>query len=682
MSLKIRRAIADGDSDLADKEKKSLPGFTPSAWFRISRRIEDLLGHSGIVHADFDKLGKEKLEEAVRKLIADSYTYACFKSPSGNGLKVFTKVPPATDRHELNYRAVQQHYENLLGFPADSKCKDVTRLCFMSHDPDAYLNKDSKIYRVEETSSQAWRDLLMDVQRFTEQRENFIPGNRNNFIYLFGCNANRKGIPSDRTISYCIERYVGLPHNEIATTVRSAYTKHMGDFGNFGEFVNPSYRKIEANEDILAQTPFIPEWVFPKLPRLLRDGVSVFAGGRERDLFLTSALGILSGCIPNVKGVYHKKNVYPNLYVFVVAPAASGKGSMQHAIQLADKYHEETLKRSMEELRQYKKRLKQADEADDDLVPPRFKVVFIPADVSSAKVVQHLLGNDGGGIFSETEADTMVNAFKKEWGLNSYMLRKAFQAEKISVSRKTNDEFIEITNAHPSVILSGTPNQATNLLPSAEDGLLSRFIFYIFRSELIWQDVSPDENGLNLTEYFEALGVTVYEMTRFLEANCTIVDLTRVQWRHLNTKFERHLKQIAEFITEDAASIVYRLGLIMYRICIVLSTLRKWEDRVNDSRIICSDDDFAIADALITVYLEHSVQMFKKLPKQSKPSLLIAGDRKRRFFDTLPNQFKRIDAVTIGQALGLSESLIDRFLRDVQGVLLSKSDYGHYAKLP
>ena len=66
------------------------------------------------------------------------------------------------------------------------------RLCFVSFDPDLYLNEDAEVFMTQsypnnETKSQKDLDWVWD---FTSIKKNFQKG-RNNFIHLFACNANR-----------------------------------------------------------------------------------------------------------------------------------------------------------------------------------------------------------------------------------------------------------------------------------------------------------------------------------------------------------------------------------------------------------------------------------------------------------------------------------------------------------
>ena len=68
-------------------------------------------------------------------------------------------------------------------------------------------------------------------------------------------------------------------------------------------------------------------------------------------------MAILSGCLPNVSGVYSGSVVYPSLFSFILAPAASGKGALKFAKALADKYHSKVLAISLEDKKRYDENL-------------------------------------------------------------------------------------------------------------------------------------------------------------------------------------------------------------------------------------------------------------------------------------------------------------------------------------
>ena len=127
---------------------------------------------------------------------------------------------------------------------------------------------------------------------------------------------------------------------------RSAYTLHTVEFAQFAKSAKLQTAKqlqFQTNEDSLEDylkiTPTIPDEVFEALPHILKEGSRAFTDKRKRDVFFTSSISIFSGCLPNVTGVYFQERVFPNLYTFMIAPAASGKGVLKNAKRLADKYH-------------------------------------------------------------------------------------------------------------------------------------------------------------------------------------------------------------------------------------------------------------------------------------------------------------------------------------------------------
>jgi hypothetical protein len=134
----IRQLIAQGNKAEADNKKRQLLAFTPSAVFTEKRQMPFLEMYSGFVHLDFDKLTPEQLQTAFAIICNINYTALCFVSPSGNGLKVFVEINTGVEHHNIAYLQVQKYYEDATGLKADPSCKDITRLCFMSHDPNAY----------------------------------------------------------------------------------------------------------------------------------------------------------------------------------------------------------------------------------------------------------------------------------------------------------------------------------------------------------------------------------------------------------------------------------------------------------------------------------------------------------------------------------------------------------------
>ncbi|MFD2246648.1 DUF3987 domain-containing protein [Pontibacter ruber] len=455
-------------------------------------------------------------------------------------------------------------------------------------------------------------------------------------------------------------------------------------FANSAQFAQPDNQanNSQGEEIELFDTPIILDKVYDLLPKLLKENSKVFSNSRERDVFLTGALTILSGCMDNVEGEYGQREVYANLYCFIVAPPASGKGVFIYAKMLGDAYHEKLIEESKAALQQYEEALsKQSENSEepDDSLPPRpaLQVLFIPGNASASAIIKHLMEGEGKGIFCETEADTLANSLKQDWGNFSDLLRKGFHHEPVSYTRKTNSEYYEIKKPRLTVAMSGTPSQVEGLIPSAEDGLFSRFIFYTFSSKSEWQSVSPEEGKPNLDTHFKSQSEQVLKMAEYLSANPTKFNLTKSQWDQLNKQFAIWHDEVRDNIGGDVLSTIKRLGLIFYRIAMVLSCLRKYENRIKDYEISCSDIDFKIAMKLVEVYKAHALLMFNRLPQTGG----INEKMVRQFYDELPKTFKRKEAIEIGIANGMGTRTIDKYLQLLRdSKKLDYTSYGSYVK--
>jgi VirE N-terminal domain len=131
-----------GDSKAAkgavDVNKKRLAAVLFSGQF--SRRASNaLVKHSGLIAADLDLLG-EMLPDVRTKLLTSPHLWALFRSPTGDGLKAIFRTPADASKHDASFRAIECHVTELTGLQIDQACRDVARLCFVSDDPDTYLN--------------------------------------------------------------------------------------------------------------------------------------------------------------------------------------------------------------------------------------------------------------------------------------------------------------------------------------------------------------------------------------------------------------------------------------------------------------------------------------------------------------------------------------------------------------
>ena len=157
-TAKIRAAKKAGmtKKDLQALKARTLPAFTMSGTF-TTRANDNLAHHSAMMQMDADGLPDTAAAERMRDMFAgEPYVVAAFLSPGGLGCKAVARIdPPADDaEHKQAFAALQSHWKGR-GVTLDHKCKDVARLCYVSHDPQAFI-------RQRPAAAFKWRKLTIE----------------------------------------------------------------------------------------------------------------------------------------------------------------------------------------------------------------------------------------------------------------------------------------------------------------------------------------------------------------------------------------------------------------------------------------------------------------------------------------------------------------------------------------
>lgn len=127
--------------------KESLPNATMSGTFS-KRNNSSLLEHSGYIAIDIDKLG-EHVHTIKTTLSDDPYFYTLFTSCSGKGLCGLVKIEP--DKHKQSHKQISNYLAAKYGVhvKVDKQCSDLSRIRFVSYDPDLYYNPQSKLFKAK-----------------------------------------------------------------------------------------------------------------------------------------------------------------------------------------------------------------------------------------------------------------------------------------------------------------------------------------------------------------------------------------------------------------------------------------------------------------------------------------------------------------------------------------------------
>ena len=134
------RAVEDA-KERRELKTKILPAVTISGTFS-ERKDSALLEYSGMIAIDIDH--REEDYERVWNIVKrDPYTYCAFRSVSGHGLCVILTTSEPLN-HQDHFRWAEEHYQSIGDIAIDTACKNVSRLRFVSYDPDLFINNQAK----------------------------------------------------------------------------------------------------------------------------------------------------------------------------------------------------------------------------------------------------------------------------------------------------------------------------------------------------------------------------------------------------------------------------------------------------------------------------------------------------------------------------------------------------------
>ena len=399
-----------------------------------------------------------------------------------------------------------------------------------------------------------------------------------------------------------------------------------------------------------------------QLPWQVQQAISIAPEGEVRDMLLLSVLTNCAYAMPAMR-MYHgcPHHVYgPELMTMVLAPAASGKGIMN-----------------------YGKKLLQGIENEHG------EFIYLPANTSSAALMSYLKMLKGRGIMMATEIDTLSKALDSTTGGFSDALRCMFEHETISKLRKGQEELIEIPDPHFSVLISGTFNQLKSLIKSRENGLMSRFASYVVKQtqdfdDRVWLDAEEGAVPQEVVIY-ELLSKEISQRYAWMKKSkqyCYFY-LTDAQRKSITRMFRGMYDTLRPAFGNEFDSILKRMPVIMKRIGMILTGFRLDMSQPLPERVVCSDDDFQTMMLVGHKLLLHSAMMYQMLPtsKDAVPGEIGQNLIQKQFFQMLPSDFSKQDAVKMAEVLGVNVKSLERWLlKFVQSNDLQHISHGLYRK--
>lgn len=229
-----RTLKTEGKEDDAARIKKSMEAITPAGIFEGGHRASQLQALSGLTSLDMDGTN-ERTEEICERLRALPYVRGYHRSISGAGIKVFLHIGiRQAEEYAEVFAMVKNSVEQEAGFRCDAACKDICRLCYASHDPQAHYNPESRPFdKSEDSVSETGEEnktprggeaLFEKTMKLLNRKMLYIKGNRNNYIFTLLCDLKRKGMGRNEAQSQCLQAF-DLTAMELEGIVQSAYNQ-------------------------------------------------------------------------------------------------------------------------------------------------------------------------------------------------------------------------------------------------------------------------------------------------------------------------------------------------------------------------------------------------------------------------------------------------------------------------
>lgn len=740
-----QRLKASGRETEAKKLKRKLAALVIAGRCDGSHAETNLKQWSGDAMLDVDKCNG-RVSEFLQVLKDTPWVKAAWRSVSYDGLKLVVRVEAeSVDEYRLAYALVAWHVAQLLAFPCDMSCKNPTRPCFASYDPEAFFRPDTEVFpwrrfvtehpdRVGEILAElkvktpagasgppvaASGMLHTFFNEFLEQNP-FVDGKKNEFLLKLGRIARYKGVGEEelaRLKTLAVERLAGMgcAAGDIPPRIDSGYRyadmnkgpetpasrahKAQGSPMRYSEpnegEEEAELEKLEADK-LRREVPCLPDELFDRLPDFLKRGLTHVRNKRERDILLLSMITNISGCLPGVRMNYGGMVYSADLYLVALAGSGRGKGVMQLAAILPaaiQEYYDELNRKDEREYRQklLKWNLEERLAAQEKRVPdldqcpemPVERILKVAPNISKSQLILALeAGGAVGLVMNASELDMISSAMHQEYGKHDDVMRAASQHEEVSSYFKTDHRLVVVSDPHLALCASGTPAQLHKFISSLENGMYSRVAFYVGQAPWEYKSANPGKARLDMRAYFKGMGEELLRMFIFLSGSPTEVVFTEEQWKEHTERFRTYLREVVAEDDDSPGAIVLRHGLMMARIAMVLTALRKCEPQWNTSEWKCSDEDFHTAMQIVDVLLEHSLLLSTSMDDTAgRIRPVKAFFKLRPVLKKMPREFTYSELMAAANEAGLPTASVKRYLlRLVYYQIVEKED-GKYRKI-
>lgn len=205
-----------------DKLKSFLPAITWAGTFKDERKASNIDVYTGLITIDIDDKNKDRIKALKKLTKEDPFIFASFVSPRG-GLKILLRVDSSKEYHKTHAYLqckdwMQDNYPDVV---IDKSGSDVSRLCYISYDPELHHNPNSQVLPIDTSivyekpipivaaTDIDWSNRETDTQKIFDLCQTWVNkrglyygrGSRNNYIHNIANLLNEAGLSESQIIS-------------------------------------------------------------------------------------------------------------------------------------------------------------------------------------------------------------------------------------------------------------------------------------------------------------------------------------------------------------------------------------------------------------------------------------------------------------------------------------------------
>lgn len=424
--------------------------------------------------------------------------------------------------------------------------------------------------------------------------------------------------------------------------------------------------------------PSIPEEVYGVIPEFIRDITETARTARERDVLAVSTIVNLSAVFCNLRTLYGDRWYSPHLYFCVVGGAGSGKGKAMAPSVLCSKIEDEYEKAYRSSMAEYREKLavweveqrtaiREQRKPNFDLCPeePVRESITMQTNISKSRMLHNLKINEKHGmIMNLSEMDTMTSALNADYGRHTSFLRGIFHHEEIGQDFKVDSAPVVVR--HPSLAcnISATFGQLVSFINNVEDGMYSRFLFYLLPTFYEWISPAPRDSRCEIG--FEKMMATKASVLRdyfFRYDEKIVIEFTEEQWDLHEQVFGGLMKSISNSGKEGIKAIVARAGLIACRIAMTLCGVQIMEAGWKVSHYVCPDDIMKAAIDITITCFSHSLHLSTIFRAKENRDRMQDFNREDGILEKMPASFTYTEFMNAGMKHGWSKSSLKNDLR-------------------